>query len=118
MQKVKPKWRESGAVLVCEKCYKQRIPEETPEIAARIGDFNLRDWLKHKLKEAGYGKRIRAMSTSCQDVCAKGLVTVSIIPEGTSNEIETYALDPINDRDELYQRIIKTLDVAPRKSLI
>ena len=112
MQNVKPKWLQGGAVLVCEKCHKQRIPEETPEIAERIGDFNLRDWLKHKLKEAGYGKRIRAMSTSCQDVCAKGLVTVSIVPEGSGGETTTYALDPINDRDELYRRIINALDVT------
>ena len=109
MQDVKPKWLESGAVLVCEKCYKQRIPEESPAIAKHIGDFNLRDWLKKKLKDAGYDKRIRPINTGCLDVCAKGLVTVSIVPQGVAGETETLVLDPVEERHALYDRIVEKL---------
>ena len=42
MQPVNPKWLESGLVLVCERCFKERIPEEAPDVAERLGDFNLR----------------------------------------------------------------------------
>jgi predicted metal-binding protein len=107
MQPVKPLWLESGAVLVCEKCYKQRIPEETPEIAAEIGDFNLRDWLKAACKEAGFGKRMRVINTGCLDVCGKGTVTVCLVPEGTGGETETYTLDPMREKQELLERVVE-----------
>ncbi|MHB8145829.1 MAG: hypothetical protein ACYDGM_01035 [Vulcanimicrobiaceae bacterium] len=109
MQNVQPKWLESGAVLICEKCYKLRIPDETPDVARRIGTFNLRDWLKKRLKEAGYGKRIRAISTGCLDVCAKGLVTVCIMPQHADGQTETLILDPIEEREALYAHIIRKL---------
>jgi len=115
MQDVQPKWLESGAVLVCEKCYKQRIPDETPDVAKHIGDFDLRDWLKKRLKEAGYGKRIRAINTGCLDICAKGLVTVSIVPQGAGGATQTFVLDPIEEREALYARVILALGGSPQE---
>lgn len=108
MQDVKPKWLESGLVLVCERCSKERIPEESPEVAARIGDFDLRGWLKAKLKEDGHWGKIRAVSTSCMDVCALGRVTVCIDPK-TDDKPEVIVVDPIEDREALYQRIVNRL---------
>ena len=35
MQKVIPKWARGGLVLVCERCFKERIPEEDPDVAER-----------------------------------------------------------------------------------
>ena len=109
MQPVKPKWLNSGLVLVCERCFKERIPEETPEIAEKIGDFHLRDWLKAELKEHGEWGPIRVISTSCMDICAKGCVTVCIDPQAGDGQTEVMVVDPIDDREALYNRIIEKL---------
>lgn len=109
MKSVKAPWRESGAALVCEKCYKTRIPEETPWIAERIGDFALREWLKARCKEAGLGKRVRIVATGCQDICAVGLVTVTILPVGKDGEMETFAVDPLDEREAILSRIMERL---------
>ena len=107
MQRVTPNWMQSGLVLVCERCSKERIPDEDPEIAAQIGDFHLRDWLKERLKEDGYWGAIRAISTSCMDVCARGRVTVSIAPQ--SGEMTVLVVDPLADREALYRAIVERL---------
>ncbi len=104
MKAVERKWK-SGAVLVCEKCYTTRIPDETPEIAAAIGDFRLRDWLKERCREAGFGKRVRVMGTTCQDVCEVGRVTVTILPLSDTAPMETFAVDALEDREAVFQRI-------------
>lgn len=105
MQTVKPKWLGKGLLLVCERCFKERIPEEDPDVAARIGDFNLRDWLKAKLKEEGYWGPIRAISTSCMDVCARGRVTVCIQPQ--NGETLVFVVDPVADRDDVYRKAVE-----------
>jgi predicted metal-binding protein len=107
MQDVKPKWLQSGLVLVCERCFKERIPKEDPEIAERIGDFHLRSWLKERLKAEGRWGPIRAISTSCMDVCARGRVTVCIEPE--RGETIVMVVDPIADREKLYREILAKL---------
>lgn len=107
MQPVNPKWSQRGLVLVCERCSKERIPEEDPEIAAQIGDFHLRNWLKDRLKADGRWGAIRAISTSCMDVCARGRVTVCIEPhEGAPTVI---VVDPVADREALYAKIVESL---------
>jgi predicted metal-binding protein len=107
MQEVKPKWLQRGLVLVCERCFKERIPEEDPEIAARIGDFHLRNWLKERLKEDGRWGAIRAINTSCMDVCARGRVTVCIEPE--DGESVVMVVDPVVDREAVYSAIVRVL---------
>jgi predicted metal-binding protein len=107
VQAVKPKWLQRGLVLVCERCSKERIPEEDPEVAAQIGDFHLRNWLKDRLKEDGRWGAIRAISTSCMDVCGRGRVTVCIEPEG--GETTVMVVDPISEREELYRTIVERL---------
>jgi len=106
MQNVNPKWLKSGLVLVCERCFKERIPEEDPETAERIGDFHLRNWLKDRLKAEGRWGAIRAISTSCMDVCARGRVTVAIEPH--DGETQVMVVDPVDDREELYAAIVRT----------
>ena len=108
MQSVRPKWRSGGLALVCDRCSAERIPEETPEIAARHGECRLRDWLKSTLKERGRWGPIRAISTSCMDVCAKGLVTVCIAPSD-GRESEVLVVDPLEDRERVYDRILELL---------
>lgn len=107
MQQVNPKWLNAGLVLVCERCFKERIPDEDPEIAAEIGDFHLRNWLKTRLKEDGRWGNIRAISTSCMDVCARGRVTVCIEPQ--EGETTVMVVDPIGDREAIYDEIVKAL---------
>ncbi len=97
----------SGLVLVCERCFKERIPDEDPEIAAQIGDFHLRNWLKDRLKAEGRWGPIRAISTSCMDVCGRGRVTVCIEPQ--EGETTVMAVDPVADREELYCAIVERL---------
>jgi len=109
MQPVEPKWKASGLVLVCERCAKERIPEEDPDKAQEIGDFHLRDWLKARLKEDGHWGRVRAINTSCMDVCARRRVTVAIDPQRRGAVAEVYIVDPIDDREELYRTIVETL---------
>ncbi len=107
MQEVTPKWTAAGLVLVCERCFKERIPDEDPEIAARIGDFHLRNWLKERLKDEGHWGPIRAISTSCMDVCARGRVTVCIEPH--QGKPIVMVVDPIDDREALYKAIVEKL---------
>lgn len=107
MQEVKPKWLRSGLVLVCERCFKERIPEEDPEVAERIGDFHLRNWLKERLKAEGRWGAIRAINTSCMDVCARGRVTVCIEPH--NGEPIVMVVDPVEDREAVYDRAVKEL---------
>ena len=99
----------SGLVLVCERCFKERIPEEDPDKAAEIGDFNLRDWLKKRLKDEGHWGRVRAVSTSCMDVCARRRVTVVIDPKVEGEAAEAFVVDPFADREALYSLIVERL---------
>jgi predicted metal-binding protein len=109
MQPIKPKWLNSGLVLICERCFKERIPEEDPDKAAEIGDFNLRDWLKKRLKEDGHWGKVRAISTSCMDVCAKRRVTVVIDPQTDEKATEAFVVDAVADREALYATIVDRL---------
>jgi predicted metal-binding protein len=108
MQPVKPKWLGKGLVLVCERCTAERIPEEDPDIAEKIGDFKLRDWLKTKMKEDGTWGPIRVISTSCLDVCARGRVTAAIVPEEGATEV--MVVDPLTERDSFYEKIAATFE--------
>ena len=109
MQPIKPKWMNSGLVLVCERCFKERIPEEDPDKAAEIGDFNLRDWLKKRLKEDGHWGNVRAIGTSCMDVCARRRVTVIIDRQNPATKGEAFVVDPLDDREALYNLIVERL---------
>jgi len=100
-------------VLVCERCTRQRIPEEDPDKAKEIGDFNLRDWLKERLKQDGHWGRVRAISTSCMDVCARRAVTVAIDPQADGRPAEVFVVDPITDREELYRTVVQRLATNP-----
>lgn len=94
-------------MLVCERCLKERIPEEDPEVADEIGDFHLRDWLKERLKAEGHWGKIRAINSSCMDVCARGRVTVCIEP--TQGEPVAMVVHPVADREGIYRLIVDTL---------
>ena len=109
MQPIKPKWSQSGLVLVCERCTKERIPEEDPDKAAEIGDFHLRDWLKERLKADGLWGKVRAINTSCMDVCVRRHVTLVIDPKVEGKDAQAFIVDPVADREAVYAEIVKRL---------
>jgi hypothetical protein len=113
---VRPLWRRGGGLaLVCEKCLNVRFPEDFPEHA---GDerLHLRAWLKDRLKAEGHWGAIRATGTTCLDVCAPGRVTVFIDPVGRGGEQKCLVFDPLEDRELIYQTIVRELAPATEKT--
>ncbi|MFZ1018892.1 MAG: hypothetical protein WAN39_13580 [Candidatus Cybelea sp.] len=88
----------------------ERIPEEDPQVAERIGDFHLRNWLKERLKADGRWGEIRAINTSCMDVCARGRVTLCIEPSDRPPRV--MVVDPFEDREAVYAAIVEELGEA------
>lgn len=110
---VRPLWRRSGGLaLICEKCLNVRFPEDFPEHA---GDerLKLREWLKDRLKAEGHWGAIRATGTSCLDVCAPGRVTVFIDAVGRGGQQKCLVFDPLEDRELIYQTIVRELAPPP-----
>jgi hypothetical protein len=106
---VRPLWRRHGGLaLVCEKCLNVRFPEDFPEHA---GDerLKLRFWLKDRLKAEGHWGAVRVTGTTCLDVCAIGRVTVLINPAGPSAQQRVLVFDPLEDRELIYQTIVREL---------
>jgi hypothetical protein len=106
---VKPVWSRSGGLaLVCDKCLNVRFPEDFPEHA---GDerLKLREWLKDRLKAEGHWGAVRATGTTCLDVCAVGRVTILIDPVGKGGEQQCLVFDPLEDRELIYQTIVRAL---------
>lgn len=109
MLEVQPQWRRSGGLaLVCEKCSNVRYAEDFPE---RAGDehLQLRDYLKTRLKAAGHWGTIRAVGTTCLDVCGKGTITVVLDPVASGEPQRCIVMDPMKDREALYDEIVRTL---------
>jgi len=109
---VHPSWdRHGGLALICEKCLNVRFPEDFPEHA---GDerLKLREWLKERLKREGHWGLIRAVGSTCLDVCAKGGVTVFLDPVGAGGEQQCLVFDPLEDRELIYETIVRTLAPA------
>lgn len=104
MREIRPKWSAGGVALVCEKCSRVRMAEESPEFAARLEGFDLRAWLKDELKRHGEWGPVRVVSSSCLDVCARERVTVALAP--VDGPVEVLAVDPFTEREELYGKIV------------
>jgi hypothetical protein len=106
---VRPQWRRHGGLaFVCEKCLNVRFAEDFPEHA---GDerLKLRFWLKDRLKAEGHWGTVRVSGTTCLDVCALGRVTVLIDPAARGTEQKVLVFDPLEDRELIYQTIVREL---------
>ncbi len=89
-----------------------RFAEDFPEHA---GDerLKLREWLKDRLKAEGHWGAIRATGTTCLDVCAPGRVTIFIDPVGYGGQQRCLVFDPLEDRELIYQTIVRELAPGP-----
>jgi hypothetical protein len=47
------------------------------------------------------------------DVCARRLVTVTIDPQADDKPAEAFVVDPVADKEELYQTIVERLGEKP-----
>lgn len=107
VEKQKNAWSEA-VVMVCEKCGKSldglKLKEEGN--AAE----NLKKYLKSQLKERGYGKEIRVVTSSCLDICIKNEVAVSYCPVDTNKHPQqTFTVHPEQDREQILNYLIGTL---------
>jgi hypothetical protein len=110
---VHPSWdRSGGLALVCDKCLTTRFAEDFPKLADDER-LKLRGWLKERLKHEGYWGAIRVTGTTCLDVCAKGRVTIFLDPVGVGGEQQCLLFDPLEDREVIYETIVRTLAPKP-----
>jgi len=114
MVEATPPWSRGGVAVVCEKCTKERFVEDFPEHA---GDarLDIKKYLKDRLKDEGRWGPIRVVSSSCLDICARGSVTVLLDPLGDRSRPATVlVLDPLEEREALYERIVGELTPTQR----
>jgi len=52
------------------------------------------------------------VGSTCLDVCAKGGVTVFLDPVGAGGEQQCLVFDPLEDRELIYETIVRTLAPA------
>lgn len=95
-----------GAIIICEKCGKSlaglQLQEEGP------APENLKRWLKQELRQLGYGKQVRVMTSSCQDICLADQVAITFFRRG-SFDAETMTVHPEQDRREVLNLLVKKL---------
>jgi predicted metal-binding protein len=88
-------------VLVCEKCGK-RLDKGDDENPSR----KLVSRLKKAAKKSLERGEVRALATSCMDICPDGQVSVAIASMSAATRFLTVDLD---DVDETAQRILKEI---------
>lgn len=72
-------------ILICEKCGKKLAPndEENPSKTIQLA-------LKEHIKSAGKKGVLRAVVSSCMDICPKGEIAVGIINVSPTNRGERF----------------------------
>ncbi len=58
--------------MVCTKCSRKIIGDES------LAD-HFKKSLKHSFKEAGFGKTVRTVTSSCLDICPKDRVAIAVL---------------------------------------
>ena len=85
MNKTASPWKR-GALFICEKCGRR---SDGPKVKdGYAGD--LKHELKGRLKDAGFGKDIRVMTSSCLSLCTKGKQVVAFSPAQGALELLEY----------------------------
>lgn len=90
------KWSDAG-VWICTKCFKGT---DTAEV--------LKTDFKSRMKDAGYGKNIRVMTSSCLGICPPDAQAILIAP--TKGPEEAFSFDPKKDKSEIYDQLLTYLD--------
>lgn len=80
-----------AVVMVCTKCSKKIVGDE------RLAD-DFKKSLKGSFKDAGIGKRVRTVTSSCLDVCPKGRMAVAVAMRNHGTKMVTVDAD-IKERD-------------------
>jgi hypothetical protein len=114
----KPIWQRGGVAIVCEKCTKERYPEDFPESA---GDqrLNIKGYLKDRLRSEGRWGAIRVVTSSCLDVCARGGVTVLLDALGDrERSARCIVVDALEGREALYDAIVDELTPPASEALL
>jgi NADH:ubiquinone oxidoreductase subunit E len=93
-------WSEA-VVMVCTKCSRKIVGDES------LAD-SIKKTLKHSFKEAGFGKNVRSVTSSCLDICPKDRVAIAIVRRHAGTRAIT--VDPKIDDQSLFTEV-KTLAV-------
>lgn len=90
-----PVWSDAG-VWICTKCFKG---SDTAE--------DLKSDFKCRMKEMGYGKKIRVMTSSCLGICPKDAQAIVIAP--ANGPQEAFSFDPKKDKREIFDLVLDHL---------
>ncbi len=99
-------WEKLG-VFICKKC---RTLFDTDELKSEDPADDLRAYLKSRLKDDGKSHLCRAMTSSCQHLCEKNKQAVTFCQQ--MGPTKTYSLHPEENKEELYQLILRELSAA------
>lgn len=98
---------QKAAVFICTKCQKAI----DPKTLSQTGDIaeSLKTQLKKAMNEAGRGKEIRVMTSSCLSICEDGFQAITIFPAETetSKKIESMIFHPESDYNEVLEYLKK-----------
>ncbi len=95
IEKADVPWSDA-VVMVCTKCSRKIVGDE------RLAD-EFKKTLKSAFKEAGLGKRVRSVTSSCLDVCPKNRVAIAVVRRNDGTEVVT--VEPDIKESELFARV-------------
>lgn len=95
IEKADVPWSDA-VVMVCTKCSRKIVGDE------QLAD-DIKKSLKSCFKEAGLGKRVRSVTSSCLDVCPKNRVAIAIVRRNNGTEI--VSVEPDIKATELFERV-------------
>ncbi len=84
--------------MVCTKCSRKIVGDEA------LAD-SIKKVLKTSFKDAGMGKNVRTVTSSCLDICPKDRVAIAVARRNDGTRGITVEAD-INDRD-LFEQVRK-----------
>lgn len=95
---------QKAAVFICTKCQKAIDPASL-SISGDVAE-HLKNKLKSELRDAGKGKEIRVMTSSCLSICIDDLQAITIFPsDGQGKQIESIVFHPEKDYNQLFDKL-------------
>jgi NADH:ubiquinone oxidoreductase subunit E len=90
-------WSEA-VVMVCTKCSRRIVGDEA------LAD-SMKKTLKSAFKDAGLGKSVRTVTSSCLDICPSGRVAIAVMRR--NNGTKAITVDPDIKEHELFSEVRK-----------